>query len=386
MACQLPSMRWGRQRLECAVDGLAIAYSGTAPAALLQRVRAHFSYVTTLLDARKTLAEHRRLLVVGSWLSLLASTCLTDLGLQDAASAHLGTAAQLASEAGHAELLAWCLETRAWQVLIRGTTSGPQRYPRLRSASAPKSSSAYIQATAQEGRACPKAHGCGDHRSAPCHLGDLILIHYAGSPADQVTGYVDHAAPRDRVHPIAEYLPVCGHRASLFPGLPDCRFPRALAGLNLAGGELPGEAALSYPAPDKEHRAVPDYDGSGDRWRRQVALQDQRSRAPAGAPTRSHHGGPMRGRVRVLPGRRMGDVIVTVPADPRATASGRSVPARPCPSPHIAARRSEGTAAGRARATVQRSEEGGYGRDTVHDRGRRQLYRWGLRRGEPGGR
>jgi hypothetical protein len=126
MACQLPSTRWGRQRLECAVDGLAIAYSGTAPAALLQRVRAHFSYVTTLLDARKTLAEHRRLLVVGSWLSLLASTCLTDLGLQDAASAHLGTAAQLAREADHAELLAWCLETRAWQVLIRGTTSGPQ--------------------------------------------------------------------------------------------------------------------------------------------------------------------------------------------------------------------------------------------------------------------
>src|SRR5690348_6075294 len=62
------------------------------PAALLRRIRAHLGYVTTLLEVRKTLTEHRRLLTVGSWLSLLAATCMTDLGQRDGASAHLTTA------------------------------------------------------------------------------------------------------------------------------------------------------------------------------------------------------------------------------------------------------------------------------------------------------
>jgi hypothetical protein len=73
--------------------------------------------------------------------------------LRDAAAAHLATAAQLARETGHAELGAWCLETRAWQVLTEGDyrqaaaiSQGAQRV-------APAGSSARIQATAQEGRA-----------------------------------------------------------------------------------------------------------------------------------------------------------------------------------------------------------------------------------------
>ena len=141
------------ERLEQAVDSLAIAYPGTAPAALLRRVRAHLRYVTTLLEARKTLAEHRRLLTVGSWLSLLAATCMTDLGQRDGASAHLTTAAQLAREAEHSELLAWCLETRAWQFLIGGDYRQAKAIAQAAQRVAPRESSAFIQATAQEGRA-----------------------------------------------------------------------------------------------------------------------------------------------------------------------------------------------------------------------------------------
>jgi hypothetical protein len=48
-------------RLEEVVDRLAIAYPGTSPTQLLPRVRRYLSYVTTLLDARATLAERRRL-------------------------------------------------------------------------------------------------------------------------------------------------------------------------------------------------------------------------------------------------------------------------------------------------------------------------------------
>ena len=57
------------ERLELAVDQLAIAYPSTPSAELYGRVRGYLGYVGGLLDARMTLGEHRRLLVVGGWLS-----------------------------------------------------------------------------------------------------------------------------------------------------------------------------------------------------------------------------------------------------------------------------------------------------------------------------
>ncbi len=140
-------------RIEQAVDDLAVAYPGTPPAELLGRVRRHLAYVAQMLDARKTLAEHRRLLIAGGWLSLLAATCAIDLHWWDAASARLRTAAQLARETGHAEIAAWCLETRAWQLLTTGDYSAAAQLARDAQAAAPHGSSAEIQATAQEGRA-----------------------------------------------------------------------------------------------------------------------------------------------------------------------------------------------------------------------------------------
>jgi Helix-turn-helix domain len=140
-------------RIEQAVDALAVAYPGTPPAELLGRVRRRLGYVTRLLDARMTLAEHRRLLVAGGWLSLLAATCAIDLRWWDAASARLRTAAQLARETGHAEMAAWCLETRSWQLLTIGEYPAAAGLARDAQAAAPRGSSAHIQATAQEGRA-----------------------------------------------------------------------------------------------------------------------------------------------------------------------------------------------------------------------------------------
>jgi hypothetical protein len=95
----------------------------------------YLRYVGRLLDARMTLAEHRRLLVVGGWLSLLAATTLIDLHRDQAAAAHLRTAAQLARESEHTEIAAWCLETQAWQVLTAGITTEPRTSPRPRSGS-----------------------------------------------------------------------------------------------------------------------------------------------------------------------------------------------------------------------------------------------------------
>jgi transcriptional regulator with XRE-family HTH domain len=50
-------------RLERVVDEAATRYSKTSPAELLDPVRHHVAYVNHLLDARKTIEQHRRLLV-----------------------------------------------------------------------------------------------------------------------------------------------------------------------------------------------------------------------------------------------------------------------------------------------------------------------------------
>lgn len=140
-------------RLELIVDDLATAYPSTPPAVLIGRVRTYLSYTSRLLDARATLGQHRRLLVTGAWLSLLAATCLIDLHQDHAAVAHLRTAAHLARETGHAEIAAWVLETQAWQALTAGDFQRAADTSQAAQRIAPRGSSAYIQAIAQEGRA-----------------------------------------------------------------------------------------------------------------------------------------------------------------------------------------------------------------------------------------
>lgn len=152
--------------LELTVDDLATAYPRTPPAELLERIRQYMRYVAELLDARKTLSEHRRLLVVGGWLSLLASTCHIDLRQFVAAGSRLRTAAQLATEAEHPEILAWCLETEAWQAVTDGDYRHAVTLAHGARQAAPRNSSAYIQATAQEGRAWARLGAGTETRAA----------------------------------------------------------------------------------------------------------------------------------------------------------------------------------------------------------------------------
>ena len=162
------------ERLELAVDELAIAYPSTPSADLYGRVRGYLSYVIRLLDARMTLAEHRRLLVVGGWMSLLAATTLIDLHRDHAAAAHLRTAAQLAREADHAEVAAWCLETQAWQVLTAGDYQQAADISQAAQRIAPKTGSAFIQAMAQEGRAWARLGAAAETRAALSRVEALV--------------------------------------------------------------------------------------------------------------------------------------------------------------------------------------------------------------------
>lgn len=140
-------------QLERAADRMAMAYATTPPGELLPRVRRHLDYVTSLVDARKTLDQHRRLIVVGGWLALLRATLHIDLRQGAAAAAHLDTAELLAEQAGHREIAAWVLETRAWDVLTAGDYRQALELSQRAQAVAPRDGSAFIQATAQEGRA-----------------------------------------------------------------------------------------------------------------------------------------------------------------------------------------------------------------------------------------
>lgn len=180
------------EQLELAVDDLAMAYPGTPPHELLVRVRRHLAYVGQLMDAKKTLAEHRRLLVAGGWLSLLAATCLIDLRRFPAAAARLRTAAQFAKDTEHREIAAWCLETEAWQVLTTGDYRRALDLSQAAQRVAPRSSSAYIQATAQEGRAWARLGAAKEthatlsrvaHLVEPLPVPDRPEHHYRYDPA-----------------------------------------------------------------------------------------------------------------------------------------------------------------------------------------------------------
>ncbi|GIF04463.1 helix-turn-helix domain-containing protein [Actinoplanes siamensis] len=63
------------KRIEKAFDQVAMAYATTAPAELLPRVRRHLRYIDQLLSGRATLAQRRRLLVVGAGCRCSARPC-----------------------------------------------------------------------------------------------------------------------------------------------------------------------------------------------------------------------------------------------------------------------------------------------------------------------
>lgn len=153
-------------QLELAVDDLAVAYASQPAAALVPLIAKHLAYVGRLLDARKTLAQHRRLVVAGGWLSLLAATVHIDLQTRTLPDVYLDTARAMAEQAEHAELVAWVLETRAWDALTNRDYRAAVDLSRRAQHAAPARSSALIQANAQEGRAWARMGHSAETRDA----------------------------------------------------------------------------------------------------------------------------------------------------------------------------------------------------------------------------
>jgi hypothetical protein len=135
---------------------LARAYSRTPPSLLLSDVRHRAAIVTALLDRRSTLAQRRRLLVVGGWLSLLGATLHVDLGNRQAAAGARAAAASLGREAEHPELVAWALEIATWTALIDQDWPRAARLADAGESLAPIGSSAGVQLAAQSARAAAR--------------------------------------------------------------------------------------------------------------------------------------------------------------------------------------------------------------------------------------
>ena len=74
----------------------------------------------------------------------------------------------------HAEIAAWCLETQAWQVLTEGDYQRAVDISQAAQRVAPKSSSVFIQATAQEGRAWARLGAGRETRTALSRVETLV--------------------------------------------------------------------------------------------------------------------------------------------------------------------------------------------------------------------
>ena len=95
----------------------------------------------------------------------------------------------------------------------------------------------------------------------PRHLGDLPLVHYAGSTGYRLARYVEERPTRHRMYPFTESPDRPGRDAGLLIRLAYCRFLRRLTGLDLARRELPRQLAFRNAATHHQDSAGTDNDG-----------------------------------------------------------------------------------------------------------------------------
>jgi DNA-binding XRE family transcriptional regulator len=131
------------------------------------RIDAHhqLEYVQRLLEGPTRLADHRELLVIAGWLSLLIGCVNFDLGLARHAEAARNAAFQLGREAGHGEIVAWSYEMSAWFALTQGRYRSIPDYVDAGIAAAPHASVA-VQLAAQAAKAHARMNNPSDVRRA----------------------------------------------------------------------------------------------------------------------------------------------------------------------------------------------------------------------------
>jgi tetratricopeptide (TPR) repeat protein len=105
--------------LRITVDQLCSDYPFLPSAQLLAEGRQWLARITTLLDQRLTLDQHRDVLTLAGWLALLVGCVEEDMGRHSGAEATRQAALSLGQEAGNGDVQAWAHEIRAWTALTQ---------------------------------------------------------------------------------------------------------------------------------------------------------------------------------------------------------------------------------------------------------------------------
>jgi tetratricopeptide (TPR) repeat protein len=141
------------QDAQQAVDRLRREYSSIRPSVLLPRAQRRLAQLDGFLEGRLTLAQHRELLVVRGWLSLLMAALRFDLGDREAAEISRDAALSLGREADHPEIVAWAFETPAWFALADRRLRDAIDLAQAGQEVAPADRSVIVATTLQEARA-----------------------------------------------------------------------------------------------------------------------------------------------------------------------------------------------------------------------------------------
>ncbi|HET9253591.1 MAG TPA: helix-turn-helix transcriptional regulator [Pseudonocardiaceae bacterium] len=147
------------------------------PAAELRADAHHqLEYVEQLLQGPTRLGEHRELLVIAGWLSLLIGCLNYDLGLARHAETARTAAFQLGREAEHGEIVAWSYELSAWFAITQGRLRSVPDYVEAGITAAPHASVA-IQLAAQAAKAHARMGNRSEVRRALDHGARLLEDH-----------------------------------------------------------------------------------------------------------------------------------------------------------------------------------------------------------------
>jgi hypothetical protein len=147
-------------------DTLCSEYPFTPAEQLLTEGRAWLDRITQALSQRLTLRQHREVLVLGGWITLLIACVEHDTGNRPAAETTRRGALSLGEEADHGEIQGWAHEIRAWMNLTIGDYHGVVAAARTGTDMAPHQGVA-VQLAAQEAKAWARI---GDRRQTEVAL------------------------------------------------------------------------------------------------------------------------------------------------------------------------------------------------------------------------
>lgn len=112
------------EAIRITAERLCCEYSYADPYQLHAEGTAWLRRITSLLDGRLTLAQHREILVMAGWVALLVGCVDYDLGRRSSAEATRRAAWSLGQESDNPEISGWAAEMAAWFALTQGNYRG----------------------------------------------------------------------------------------------------------------------------------------------------------------------------------------------------------------------------------------------------------------------